>query len=312
MDSVANKPTYQAFGMNLTSNIVFPELLAIRDENAAIDVEIEKKELTDCPFGVQLPDYQFTISGDSLIFHIPETGVFEVQSGRRVIAYTYPQCDDSRVRLYLLGTCMGAILIRRRIVPLHGSAVVIDGKAYAFIGESGAGKSTLAAEFLARGNSLISDDVIPVITDADQPPMIIPAYPQQKLWEESLERFDMTVSDHRPIVSNAKKYAVSVRSKFQTEPVPLAGVIEIVKHDAEFLESVRMSRLEGLHALLSHTYRRQITELLGLRQWHFSAISSIASRIEVRQVRRPAGSFTAQAIADHILNIAQKEVLIRR
>ena len=38
---------------------------------------------------------------------------------------------------------MGALLMQRKILPLHGSAIAIDGKAYAFVGDSGAGKSTL-------------------------------------------------------------------------------------------------------------------------------------------------------------------------
>ena len=57
---------------------------------------------------------------------------------------------------------MGAILMQRKILPLHGSAIAIDGKAYAIVGDSGAGKSTLASAFLKRGYQLLSDDVITV------------------------------------------------------------------------------------------------------------------------------------------------------
>ena len=57
---------------------------------------------------------------------------------------------------------MGAILMQRRLLPLHGSAIAINGKAYAIVGDSGAGKSTLASAFLNKGYQLISDDVIAV------------------------------------------------------------------------------------------------------------------------------------------------------
>ena len=57
---------------------------------------------------------------------------------------------------------MGAILMQRKILPLHGSAIAIDGKAYAIVGDSGAGKSTLASAFLNKGYQLLSDDVIAV------------------------------------------------------------------------------------------------------------------------------------------------------
>ena len=70
--------------------------------------------------------------------------------------------DEDVIRLYILGTCMGAILMQRKILPLHGSAIEIDGKAYAIVGDSGAGKSTLASAFLKQGYQLVSDDVIAV------------------------------------------------------------------------------------------------------------------------------------------------------
>ena len=38
---------------------------------------------------------------------------------------------EDKIRLLFLGTCMGALLIQRKILPLHGSAIEIDGKAYA-------------------------------------------------------------------------------------------------------------------------------------------------------------------------------------
>ena len=78
---------------------------------------------------------------------------------------------------------MGALLMQRKILPLHGSAIAIDGKAYALIGDSGAGKSTLASAFLNKGYQLLSDDVIAVsLLNKKYCQLFIPSYPQQKLW----------------------------------------------------------------------------------------------------------------------------------
>ena len=81
--------------------------------------------------------------------------------------------------------------MQRKILPLHGSAIAIEGKAYAIVGESGAGKSTLAASLLSRGYKLLSDDVIPILLSEKNIPFVVPAYPQQKLWLESLNQFEM-------------------------------------------------------------------------------------------------------------------------
>ena len=75
---------------------------------------------------------------------------FCIQEGKRIIVSPIEGSDEDEIRLYILGTCMGAILMQRKILPLHGSAVAIDGKAYAIVGDSGAGKSTLASAFLTK------------------------------------------------------------------------------------------------------------------------------------------------------------------
>jgi serine kinase of HPr protein (carbohydrate metabolism regulator) len=77
--------------------------------------------------------------------------MFLIQEGRSIIVSPLEEYKEDVIRLYILGSCMGAILMQKRILPLHGSAVAIDGKAFAIIGESGAGKSTLASAFISRG-----------------------------------------------------------------------------------------------------------------------------------------------------------------
>ena len=47
-----------------------------------------------------------------------------------------------------LGTCMGAILMQRKILSITWQCSSNNGKAYAIVGDSGAGKSTLASAFL--------------------------------------------------------------------------------------------------------------------------------------------------------------------
>ena len=76
---------------------------------------------------------------------------------------------------------MGIILMQRKILPLHGSAVAIDGKAYAFIGESGAGKSTLAAAFMNKGYELMTDDIVAISFKHNEIPIVTPAYASKTL-----------------------------------------------------------------------------------------------------------------------------------
>lgn len=59
----------------------------------------------------------------------------------------------------LVGIGLGLLLNRLGIVCLHGSVVLVGGRAIALLGDSGAGKSTAAAALVANGGTLISDDI---------------------------------------------------------------------------------------------------------------------------------------------------------
>lgn len=96
------------------------------------------------------------------MFQVADTAIFAIQNGDTIQVSPMAGADEAKIRLFLLGTCMGALLMQRKILPLHGSAIAIDGKAYAFVGHSGAGKSTLASAFINKGFQLLSDDVIAV------------------------------------------------------------------------------------------------------------------------------------------------------
>jgi hypothetical protein len=231
--------------------------------------------------------------------------IYRIRNGCEIGYSPAAGAEETAVRLYLLGSCMGALLMQRKTLPLHGSAVVIDGKAYAFVGESGAGKSTLAAAFVKRGYSLLTDDVIPVSFMRDQVPAVVPAYPQQKLWRESLERLGM--NRNRYLLIYDSKYAIPVSSRFCNEPIPLAGVFELVKSDKEQVEMVRLEGLERLPTLQYHTYRPFFISTMGLTQWHFATTALIASRVRMHQLRRPAEGFSVDELVARILGAVGRE-----
>jgi hypothetical protein len=54
-------------------------------------------------------------------------------------------------------------LARRGVYPLHGSAVVVNGRALLIFGDSGAGKSTAAACLARGGAPLLADDTVFVV-----------------------------------------------------------------------------------------------------------------------------------------------------
>lgn len=206
--------SYKAFGLMIVSEISLPELPQINKAIENIDVIIETGDLTEVWDEYDQYKKHLIVTDDGVLMKIPNAAVFYIQAGKRIIVSLLKDYDEDAIRLYLLGSCMGIILMQRKILPLHGSAVAIDGKAYAFIGESGAGKSTLAAAFMNKGYELMTDDIVAISFKHNEIPIVIPAYPHQKLWEQSLQAFGMESNQYRPIFQRETKYSVPISSQF--------------------------------------------------------------------------------------------------
>ncbi|MFD0697803.1 aldolase [Paenibacillus sp. GCM10027628] len=291
---------YHAFGLRLVSEIALPEVLHAAEQEVIADVEIKMEDLSGLWSEFGDPDDFCAYTENQFLFYVPDTAIFSIREGRQISVSPLAGATEESIRLYLLGTCMGAILIQRRILPLHGSAIVIDGKAYAFVGDSGAGKSTLAAAFLQNGYPLLSDDVIAVQLERDSHhPFVIPAYPQQKLWQQSIDQLGMEANRYQTIYDT--KYAVPVSSMFCERPVPLAGIFELLKTDTDAVEIDCYRGLERLPILYYHTYRHFLIPQLGAGQWHFSTISNISSKVNMYQLRRPSVGFTINDLISQVL-----------
>lgn len=204
---------------------------------------------------------------------------------------------------------MGVLLMQRGILPLHGSAVVIEGKVYAIVGQSGAGKSTLAAAFARSGYPLMTDDVI-AVDFAGGAALVHSSYPQQKLWEESIEQLGLHDRDYPSIYQRVNKYAVPIRSRFCREALPLAGIVELVKSDEQEPSIQACNRLEGIHALNVHTYRNSLLHLMHRQQWQFECIARLAAELPVYRLRRPAGGFSAFDLVDQMIRMTNNREVI--
>jgi hypothetical protein len=96
--------------------------------------------------------------GDEIAF--PRyAGRFHIKRGREIVVDPHPEADPGIVRTLLLGRVMACLLRQRGYLPLHASAVAIEGRGVLFLGASGAGKSTTAAALYVRGHQVLADDV---------------------------------------------------------------------------------------------------------------------------------------------------------
>ena len=200
-------PAYRCYGLTIESDLDLPELDAgITDPPTRADVAIVEGEVGPRPpEATELPWGLWRL-GDMSGVDIPDVARYEVADGQRITVQRHPGADDRDVRLYLLGTMLGTIMMQRGHLVLHGNAIRVGEAAAVVVGRSGAGKSTLAAEFARRGIDLLSDDIVPV----DRHGLALPGYPRIKLWDDALERLGLDTAQYERVVGPRAKFHVPV------------------------------------------------------------------------------------------------------
>ena len=300
------KHFYKAFGYRIESELPIPDLLPADDGPAAADVRITvddelKKSFDAAPFEIVVDE-----ADPAVTLLIPDGGVFRIEGGHSIIVSPIEGADEGLLRLYILGTCFGVLLMQRGIYPLHGSAIAIEGKAYLFVGHSGAGKSTLAAAFIERGCKLLSDDVIAVSMQSGEA-AVIPSYPQQKLWQQSLDALGSAPAELRSIYGRESKYCVAVGCSYYESPLPIGAIFELILSDRASVELEQVGKLERLPLLAEHTYRQYIVPKLNLIDWHFQQSAKLAGSYPAYRLHRPQSGFSARQLANEVFNIIAME-----
>lgn len=98
---------------------------------------------------------QVTSATDQPRYVIPGPPKVVIDNGMRVTIE--PSSDNPvDIRALLMGPVQAILWHQRGLLPLHASAVSVNGKAIALAGPSGAGKSTLAAALAASGHAVFS------------------------------------------------------------------------------------------------------------------------------------------------------------
>jgi hypothetical protein len=216
-------------------------------------------------------------------------GTFLIQEGKSIIVDTVPGTDEDLLRLLILGAAMGTILHQRGFLVLHASAVDVNGQAIVFIGNKGEGKSTLAATLHRRGHDLIADDVVAIDFRQAGRPLVLPAFPQLKLWPEAAAAsLGANPQDLPRLTTHVEKRQYQPAQGFADSPLPLKHVY-VLGLDS----TVKIAPLypqDVFTNLLRHSYmtRFGIAVLQADNTSHFLQLTQLARQVSVHRLLRPA------------------------
>jgi len=279
---------YTAYGLCIGSVLPLPELQTSSESKT--DVEIKLGSINWTPPESSPGGRYFHLDGEEAYFYWEVVGKFLVRSGKEIIIEPLPNLDEHLVRLPLLGSVLAMLLHQRQHLVLHASAVAVNGNAAVFLGPKGQGKSTMAAILYSRGHKLMADDVAALEVGSEGSPVLLPGFPQIKLWPEAATA---ALGDDpetlRRIHPEVEKRARPTLDSFF--PLPLSLKCIYVLCEGSTVELKQLKPQEAIVKLISNSY---IPYLLGQKflqsvqvPLHMRQCTNLAKILPIYSLERP-------------------------
>ena len=218
--------------------------------------------------------------GDRMVAEWPQRARLSVKrDGSDVVFEPHPDAERVDVEKLRRGA-VGLLLAHLRgAIPLHASAVAVDGRAAIFIGGTGLGKSTLAACVCdLAGASLLGDDAVSVERIGDQ--FVVVALEDQH-WLDAPAAHAL---GRRGDFGDAKIGVPSLRSDVKQAPVALLVHLAFTEVDAPRI--VPVLGLEAVAGLLEQLTRFVVDEPQVARR-DLASLADLVDQTPVVRLERP-------------------------
>ncbi len=298
----------QVYCLQVASDIAFPEL-ADASPGETADIVIRQGEVEQGLPGD--PDDMSTFVraiDEGIWLDLPGKLLMRIEAGRTITYQPYDGADPDEVRLYLLGSGLGALMMQRGHVVLHANAVAMpEGGALLCLGDSGVGKSTTATALMQRGHQVLADDVCPIGDDG----LLRPGLARIRLWDDAAGRLAIDTSPLDRVRASDPKYNLPLCDHLGTQPrCPALFVVLETTED----ESVNVTELKGFErfaALRKNVYRPHYLEAMGMEPAYLKRLAELASGTAMYRLSRPVRGFHVDRVVDAILALYE-EIPARR
>lgn len=288
---------YTAYQLRISSELALPELHSADRLDLPADVSITFGDvpvdgITD---GTRLGPFLWS-TPRALWLNIPQVARFLVEDGSRIAISPCAGVDEASIRVFLLGSALGALLFQRGLLVLHGNAIRVGDACMVCVGASGAGKSTTAAGFLQRGHAILADDVVAI----DALGRALPGFPRLKLWQETAARLDIETGDLARIRPTLEKYHYPLAAQFGEDPLPVRWIYVLGHHNRDDILFEPVTGMQRYAPLHEHTYRRRYLSGMALSKEHLASCGKLAGQIRMAKVTRPARRFCLDEVIERI------------
>ena len=280
---------YSAYGLTVESDLELRGLRVVEPSVTSADVEVRCMPVPLSEEQAKGNWHRIEPRQSHLVWE--GVGSFLIQDGLRIHYQQASEATHGSVSQAVLGPAMGLLLQQRGLVPLHASALAIDGVAIGIAGDSGMGKSTTAQALHSRHHVLVTDDIAALSCDDGQV-TVRPGHAALRLWPDSMLRVDVNPAAHERLHAETQKRRHDLSDGVATEPLRLASIVVLCDGDEERLE--RLSAPHSAFELLRHYYYPELTGAVSSPSVLLQQCGDIAERLAVYRLHRRK---TADAIA---------------
>jgi hypothetical protein len=284
--------SYTAYGLSIRSALPLPEFKPRDELRETADVVIYLGSVDRVPSPTGMEPH-FYATAEEVCLWWEHVGAILVRGGHEIIADPILQAQEETLRLCITGPALGVLLHQRGLLALHASAVAVAGKAVAFLGAAGWGKSTMAAVMHRRGHNLLADDITAVEPSTGRS-WVYPAFPQLKLWPESIIALGDDPAALPRLVHNREKRSRRTTRGFSSVPLPLKQIYVLAEGRTQEIEPLQPQ--QALMELVGHSYVSRLLEYVGASA-HFLRCASIAKAVDMRTLKRPRSLCSLSQVA---------------
>jgi hypothetical protein len=224
---------------------------------------------------------------------VNDIGCFRITDGDRIAwQREADSVSDQDIRTFLLGSAVGALLIQRGMLVLHGNALEKNGQAIVCMGHSGAGKSTLAYALMQQGWRLLADDLVAITPQG----RVLPGIPRIKLWHDATKAFGLDPDTLPPIRQGMHKYLVmgdALRRAEQAVPLTALYLIHQRRNNDQDPEEAQITQIRSQKAaalrLRNQAFRPRFVRGLGQEGPNFMALARLQSSVPLASLPLPSG-----------------------
>ena len=290
---------YRAYGLALHSEIPLPLPLS---NNDSCDVSIMFGSVPKALKNSIVSGFQYQLGPSEFLFWVDGVGRFKITEGKSIIVETLAdRAGEEDLAVYILGSCLAAIMEQRGMLCLHASSVSWNDEAVLFAGRSGIGKSTIAAALIKSGYQLRSDDVVPLEIRGGEI-LARKGLPFSKLWPDSLQKLDLNSDGLPKIRPCIEKRRISWTPELSDseKPLPIKEIFLLTTIQSSAIEVSKLNPFEAFASCKANVYRPQFLRDPSRQKGLFETLTLLVKKTRVTRISRPKTTFKLSELVEAV------------